>query len=54
MMKAFFFNFLLNRLRASCCPQRSECAAVAQADGGSPVGGKAEALTATKQKVKEG
>ena len=53
-MKAFCLPFLLKRPRASHCPQRNEGAAVAQADGGSPVRGKAEALASTKQKVKEG
>lgn len=53
-MKAFCFPFLLNIAGASHRPQRNECAAVAQADGGSPARGKAEALTSTEQKVEEG
>lgn len=53
-MKTFCFYFLLNRPRASHYPQRNDGTAVAQADGGSPVCGKAEALASTEPKVKEG
>lgn len=52
-MKAFCFHFLLNRPRSSHYSQRNDGAAVAQADGRSPVCGKAEAPTCTKPKVKE-